>query len=191
MLFRSASVHLHARQRGAHTVRISQCGLVFQIQMLNAVRGQDVHAWVEALGSDGRWAVVPTATFMPDRNKTPEQQPRATAKDSNAADVPPPNAQRPPGSVDATFQTTSASVRPPTLLERLGALPGWVLLLLRVIGYPLLALLAMPLAMAIPRQATAPALILIGIAMLGTIRTAARSSRRRCTGHCIRCWALI
>jgi AGZA family xanthine/uracil permease-like MFS transporter len=34
----------------------------------------------------------------------------------------------------------------------------------------------MPLAMAIPRQATAPALILIGIAMLGTIRTAARSS---------------
>jgi AGZA family xanthine/uracil permease-like MFS transporter len=43
-------------------------------------------------------------------------------------------------------------------------------------GLFLLALLAMPLAMAIPRQATAPALILIGIAMLGTIRTAARSS---------------
>ena len=118
-----------------------------------AVRGQDVHAWVEVLGSDGRWAVVPTATFMPDRNKTPEQQPRATAKDSNAADVPPPNAQRPPGSVDATFQTTSASVRPPTLLERLGALPGWVLLLLRVIGYPLLALMVIAGVLAIARSA--------------------------------------
>ncbi|GAM04759.1 NCS2 family permease [Novosphingobium sp. MBES04] len=33
-------------------------------------------------------------------------------------------------------------------------------------------LLAMPLAMAIPREATAPALILIGIAMMGTIRQA-------------------
>jgi hypothetical protein len=118
-----------------------------------AVRGQDVHAWVEVQGSDGRWAVVPTSTFMPDRDKTPEQQPRATAKDSNAADVPPPNAQRPPGSVDATFQTTSASVRPPTLLERLGALPGWVLLLLRVIGYPLLALMVVAGVLAIARSA--------------------------------------
>ena len=105
-----------------------------------AVRGQDIHAWVEVQGSDGRWAVVPTSTFMPDRDKTPEQQPRATAKDSNAADVPPPNAQRPPGSVDATFETSTASVKPPTLLDRLAALPGWVLLLLKMIAYPLLAL---------------------------------------------------
>lgn len=37
----------------------------------------------------------------------------------------------------------------------------------------LLTLLLTPLAMAIPKQATAPALILIGIAMLGTIRNAA------------------
>lgn len=37
-------------------------------------------------------------------------------------------------------------------------------------GLFLLALFAVPLAMAIPRQATAPALILIGIAMLSTIR---------------------
>lgn len=36
-----------------------------------------------------------------------------------------------------------------------------------------LTLLLTPLAMAIPKQATAPALILIGIAMLGTIRNAA------------------
>jgi AGZA family xanthine/uracil permease-like MFS transporter len=36
----------------------------------------------------------------------------------------------------------------------------------------LLTLLLMPLAMAIPREATAPALILIGISMLGTIRNA-------------------
>lgn len=44
-----AGVHLHARQRGAHTVRISQCGLVFQIQMLNAVRGQDVPHLLQCL----------------------------------------------------------------------------------------------------------------------------------------------
>ncbi len=105
-----------------------------------AVRGQDVHAWVELRGANGRWYAVPTATFMPDRNKTPQQQPKATAKDSNAADVPPPNSQRPPGSVDATFDTSSALVKPPTLLERLATLPPWVLLLLKVIGYPLLLL---------------------------------------------------
>ncbi len=40
-------------------------------------------------------------------------------------------------------------------------------------GFFLLTLLFTPLAMAIPKQATAPALILIGIAMLGTIRNAA------------------
>lgn len=39
-------------------------------------------------------------------------------------------------------------------------------------GLFLLTLLLMPLAMAIPREATAPALILIGISMLGTIRNA-------------------
>ena len=44
-----AGVHLHARQRGAHTVRISQCGLVLQIQMLNAVRGQDVPHLLQCL----------------------------------------------------------------------------------------------------------------------------------------------
>lgn len=105
-----------------------------------AIRGQDIHAWVELGGSDGQWYAVPTATFMPDRNKTPEQQPKATAQDSNAADVPPPNSQRPPGSIDATFDTTSARVKAPTLAERLAALPGWVLLLLKVIGYPLVVL---------------------------------------------------
>ena len=105
-----------------------------------AVRGEDVHAWVELRGADGRWYAVPNATFMPDRDKTPQQQPRATAKDSNSADVPPPNSQRPPGSVDATYATTSAKVRPPTVLERLAAMPAWVWLLIKVIGYPLLVL---------------------------------------------------
>lgn len=106
-----------------------------------AVRGQDVHAWVELKGADGHWYALPNDTFMPDRSKTPQQQPKATAKDSNAADVPPPNAQRPPGSVDATFATTSAKVKPPTLLDRLAALPAWVLTLIKVIGYPLIALI--------------------------------------------------
>ncbi|HQK30839.1 MAG TPA: transglutaminase domain-containing protein [Phycicoccus sp.] len=105
-----------------------------------SVRGEDVHAWVELRGADGRWYAVPNATFMPDRDKTPQQQPRATAKDSNSADVPPPNSQRPPGSVDATYATTSAKVRPPTVLERLAAMPAWVWLLIKVIGYPLLVL---------------------------------------------------
>jgi len=105
-----------------------------------AVKGADVHAWVELRGADSRWYAVPTATFMPDPTMTPQQQPKATAKDSNAADVPPPNSQRPPGSVDATFDTTSAKVKPPTLLERLAGMPSWVFLALRVIGYPLLAL---------------------------------------------------
>ena len=104
------------------------------------VHGRDIHAWVELRGSDGRWHAVPAGTFMPDRDKVPEQQPRATAMDSNAANVPPPNSQRPPGSVDVTFDTTSAVVRPPTLIERLAALPPWIFTLLKVVGYPLLVL---------------------------------------------------
>lgn len=107
-----------------------------------AVRGQDVHAWVELRGADGRWYAVPTATFMPDRTKTPDQQPKATAKDSNAADVPPPNSQRPPGSVDATYETTSAKVRPPSLRERIADLPSWILTAVKVVGIPLVVLLA-------------------------------------------------
>jgi hypothetical protein len=109
-------------------------------------RGQDMHAWVELRGSDGRWYAVPPSTFVPDRNQTPQQQPQAVAEDANAADVPPPNAQRPPGSVDATFDTTSASVRPPTILDRLASMPAWVLLILRLIGYPVLAFGAITLA---------------------------------------------
>ena len=104
------------------------------------VRGQDVHAWVEVRSADGRWYAVPSARFVPDRNKSPQQQPQAVADDANAADVPPPNSQRPPGSVDATFDTTPAVVRPPTLLERIAALPPWVLLALQIAAYPLIAL---------------------------------------------------
>ena len=107
-----------------------------------AVRGRDVHAWVELQAADGKWYAVPTATFMPDRNKAPEKQPRAMAPDASAADVPPPNSQRPPGTVDATFDTTNGQVKPPTLLDRLFALPGWVLVILQIIGYPVIALAA-------------------------------------------------
>lgn len=39
-----------------------------------AVRGQDVHVWVEVLSSDGSWVGVPETVFMPDRTKKPDQQ---------------------------------------------------------------------------------------------------------------------
>ena len=105
-----------------------------------SVQGKDVHAWVELKAADGRWYAVPTARFTPDRSRTPEQQPRAVAKDRSATDVPPPNSQRPPGTVDTTFDTSNAVVRPPTLLDKLAELPPWVFLLLKLIAYPLLVI---------------------------------------------------
>ncbi len=76
-----------------------------------AVRGQDVHAWVELQATDGGWYAMPYSIFTPDRDKHATQQPPPPNVDENAAVVPPPNAQRPPGALEATSDTHGASSR--------------------------------------------------------------------------------
>jgi hypothetical protein len=62
------------------------------------VRGQDVHAWVEVHLADGRWATTPTAEFMPDTTKKPDQTPPKDKDNTDATVVPPPNMMRTPDS---------------------------------------------------------------------------------------------
>ncbi|MBK9726354.1 MAG: transglutaminase domain-containing protein [Actinomycetales bacterium] len=104
------------------------------------VRGQDVHAWVEVHDASGEWLAVPSTVFMPDRSKRPDINPPPPVADQSAANVPPPNAARPPGAIDSLLETDPSSVRVPKTTEAPGfQLPEWVVTALKVVGYPALA----------------------------------------------------
>ena len=94
-----------------------------------AVLGRDVHAWVEVLVAGSGWVAVPTSTFTPPVTRHPQRQPLEQLEDSDAAVVPPPNAVRPPSSLDQLAQAGGTSSRkPPRTATARSAwhLPGWV-----------------------------------------------------------------
>jgi hypothetical protein len=105
------------------------------------VKGSDVHAWVEVQDGSGQWYAVPEGTFMPDRDKHPDEKPPPPVAEQNATDVPPPNAVRPPGSLDSLLSLDPSSVRVPDS-EGGAAIPEWLWTLLRWVGLPLAVLLA-------------------------------------------------
>jgi len=117
-----------------------------------AVRGRDVHAWVEVLLAGSGWVSVPTSTFTPPSTRHPQRQPLEQLEDSDAAVVPPPNAVRPPSSLDQLAQAGgTSSRRPPRASTASSAwhLPGWVRGVLTYGGPPLglvLAVVALILA---------------------------------------------
>jgi hypothetical protein len=117
------------------------------------VRGQDMHAWVEIRGSTGDWYAVPYAAFMPDRDKHPTRQPPQLEPDSKASNVPPPNAIRPPGSLDTTTGTDPGTRIKPTTHPAASRLPAWLVTALQIVGYPVGALTAVLLALALARAA--------------------------------------
>jgi transglutaminase-like putative cysteine protease len=71
------------------------------------VKGKDIHAWVEVHVADGRWIPIPQTTFMPDTSRKPDQQPPQQIQNASAAVVPPPNAVRPPSTLDDAEQAAT------------------------------------------------------------------------------------
>ncbi len=108
-----------------------------------AVRGQDVHVWVEVLASDGSWVGVSETVFMPDRSKKPDQQEPPATQNVLSKVVPPPPASRPPGSADSLGTADAgaeglidAPVDPGFVM------PAWILATARIAGPPLAVVLA-------------------------------------------------
>ena len=100
------------------------------------VRGQHVQAWVEVSLQGQGWVTIPTETFMPDRNKEPNNVPPQSLEQRNAPNVPPPNPVRPPGSFDSLFNTHGVGDQ----MEKPARPFDWwkaVLGVLRVVGPPL------------------------------------------------------
>lgn len=102
------------------------------------IRGKDVHAWVEINTSEAGWQVVPFAAFTPDRTKRPTVLPPDTVTEVNAAVVPPPNAVKPPGSIEALADSDPSASRPPTKSANGFVIPEIVILIAKIVGIPLL-----------------------------------------------------
>ncbi|MBT9258039.1 transglutaminase-like domain-containing protein [Phycicoccus sp. MAQZ13P-2] len=114
------------------------------------VTGKDVHAWVEVRDASGRWYAVPRERFMPDRDKTPDENPPPPVAEENAAEVPPPNAVRPPGSLDALLSNEPTTVEPSDPGD--GPLvPAWVLTVLRWVAVPVGGVVGLALLLAVVR----------------------------------------
>jgi hypothetical protein len=87
------------------------------------VYGKDVHAWVEVHLGDGSWLPIPQTSFMPPVSKHPNAQPPQHTSPSSSSIVPPPNATRPPSSVDTAATADSNSLRSPIAHKKSSALP--------------------------------------------------------------------
>ena len=60
------------------------------------VKGKDVHAWVEVQEDNGTWHALLPSTFLPDRNKKPNEQQLKSEEQKVGAQVPPPAGVNPP-----------------------------------------------------------------------------------------------
>lgn len=105
-----------------------------------AVRGRDVHAWVELHLADGRWVPVPHTEFMPDTTKKPDKQPPQEIENTDASIVPPPNTSHPPSTLDDSAQSDPSTNRAATAPASGDGVPAIVGVLLRWVGLPLLVL---------------------------------------------------
>ncbi|HET8594847.1 MAG TPA: transglutaminase domain-containing protein [Intrasporangium sp.] len=74
-----------------------------------AVKGKDVHAWVEVRTAAGTWQPVLPKEFLPDYNKQPDQVIRKSEEKKTGVQVPPPAAQNPPSVLQGPDQAQNAT----------------------------------------------------------------------------------
>jgi hypothetical protein len=107
------------------------------------VEGKDVHAWVEVQRSNGRWQALLPSTFLPDRNKKPNEQQLKSEEQKVGAQVPPPAGVNPPSVLQGPDQAQNATDIKKKKRNPLdiGAWPLWLQLLVLALLLPLLLLL--------------------------------------------------
>ncbi len=118
------------------------------------VHGRDVRAYVEVqVDADTWWTITPDE-FIPSRDKHPQVRQQAEEDRSEAAIVPPPNEQRPPSSLEGFALDTTSSSKQRSLVDNQGfALPPWAVLTLKIVGFPLAAVLLWTLALVLVKAA--------------------------------------
>lgn len=109
-----------------------------------AVRGKDVHAWVEVRLDDGSWYPLAQRTFLPSRDKTPSEQQLTTEEQKVGAQVPPPAGVNPPSVLqgpDQAQNATDLAKRKRNPLD-ISAWPWWLQVLVLGVVLPVLLVLA-------------------------------------------------
>ncbi len=110
------------------------------------VTGKDVSAWVELRAADGSWRTLPTQQFM--STTPPADQIPQTDTPMTGTVIPPPNPIPPPSDAgdqtDADLKERKATRKKAEEKEGiLAEVPAWVGVIVRYVGGPLLALLAL------------------------------------------------
>ena len=111
-----------------------------------AVKGKDVHAWVEIRRADGEWQAIMPSQFLPDRNKKPEPLIQKSEQQKTGAQVPPPAANNPPSVLQGPDQAQNATqLRTPPKDEDSpldpDTWPDWLRYLVFFVAIPLLLVL--------------------------------------------------
>ncbi|MGN6754421.1 MAG: transglutaminase domain-containing protein [Intrasporangium sp.] len=126
-----------------------------------AVKGKDVHAWVEVRTTTGAWQTVLPKEFLPDYNKQPDQVIRKSDEKKTGVQVPPPAVQNPPSVLQGPDQAQNATQLHRPQKNDDNPLnpdnwPDWLRWLLFVLGGPVLFVLlvygVMRLAKAVRRR---------------------------------------
>ena len=106
------------------------------------VKGADVHAWVEVQKADSTWYQLLPQTFLPDRNKKPNEQRTQQQQQKTGAQVPPPSGVNPPSILQGPDQAQNA-----TNLKKVKkspfdptSWPAWLRFLVLYVLLPLLCL---------------------------------------------------
>lgn len=112
-----------------------------------AIKGKDVHAWVEVARTDGSWQPIYWKQFLPERNRKPQQLITKSEEKKTGAQVPPPAANNPPSVLQGPDQAQNATqLKTPSKDEKNpldpSTWPDWLRFVLFYVVVPLLVLLA-------------------------------------------------
>ncbi len=107
------------------------------------VKGKDVHAWVEVQTRAGEWVALMPQTFLPDRNKKPNEQQLKSEQQKVGAQVPPPAGSNPPSVLQGPDQAQNATdIAKRRSLFDPSTWPMWLRILLFWVALPILVAVA-------------------------------------------------